>query len=119
MKHVIALAAKFILIAVILEIVLNIMTALSFWQILMISLAVTVASYIIGDLIVLPAFGNMIASITDIGLALIIIHLFNWSGYGVIDLVDCVVAAVVTGIGELLFHSFIHAFLFPARRYDS
>ena len=61
----------------------------------------------------------MIASITDIGLALIIIHLFNWSGYGVIDLVDCVVAAVVTGIGELLFHSFIHAFLFPARRYDS
>lgn len=115
MKHVIALVVKFILVAVILEIVLNIMTALDFGQILTISLAVTIASYFTGDLIILPVFGNLVASVSDMGLTLIILHLFNWSGYGVIDLVDSVAAAVITGIGELLFHSFTRTFLFPDR----
>lgn len=113
MKHVVALTIKFVFIAVILEIVLGIMTALSFGQILMISLAVAIAAYIIGNLLVLPVFGNMIASITETGLALLIIYMFNWSGYGVLDLADAVTAAIITGIGALVFSMFFHSFLYP------
>jgi hypothetical protein len=96
------------MIAVVLEIVLLLFSDLTFTSILWISLVVTALAYIIGDLFILPATNNLVATIADIGLSLVIIYLFNffWNTND-IPFLSALVAAVVIGVGEWFFHKFI------------
>jgi len=108
MKHLTAILIKFVMIAVVLEIVLNILTDLSFGNILLISAAVTVIAYVIGDLMVLPASNNTTATIGDFGLALITIYLFNYFIRGAeISIWDAGIAALALAAGEWFFHKFV------------
>jgi uncharacterized membrane protein YvlD (DUF360 family) len=117
MKHITALIIKFIMVAVILEIALNLMTALSFGEILWISLVVTVISYVIGDLIVLALTNNTVATLVDFGIALATIYLFNYmSGYEFISFTDALISAIVIGIGEWFFHKYVASVVFPDRK---
>lgn len=108
MKHIPALLIKFIMTAVVLEIVLLLLSGVTFGRILWIALVITVASYIIGDMVILPATNNVVATIADIGLSLIIIYMFNffWNRND-LPFLSALIAAVILGGGEWVFHKFI------------
>jgi hypothetical protein len=108
MKHITALIVKFLIITLALEIVLGMLTNLTFSEILSIAVTITVVAYIVGDLLILPISNNTIATIADIGLAAITIYAFNYlRDYGTISIVDSLIAAVVIGMGEWFFHKYI------------
>jgi hypothetical protein len=108
MKHVTALLIKFVMIAVALEIVLNLLTDLTFGDILYIAAAVTLLAYVIGDLFILRATNNTVAAIADAGLALAVIYAFNffWN-VRYISFIDALIAAAVLGVGEWFFHKYV------------
>jgi hypothetical protein len=108
LKHITAIISKYIMVAVVLEIILKLMTSLSFGNILLISLAVTVIAYVIGDVFILPATNNIFAVIADFALALVTIYAFNFSLYrNMVSFWSALVAAAVLGIGEWFFHMFM------------
>lgn len=108
MKHLSALIVKYVMTAVILEIALLLLSDAGFGSILLISLIVTAISYIIGDMIILPATNNIIATIADMGLAAVTIYLCNfiWNNR-IIPFLSALVSGVVLGVGEYFFHKII------------
>jgi hypothetical protein len=92
----------------VLEIVLLLLTRLSFSQILWVSLVVTAISYLLGDLVILQASNNLIATIADIGLSVVVIYMFNffWNRND-ISMLSALVAGVVLGLEEAVFHKII------------
>lgn len=113
MKHIVAFILKTGIVAIILEIVLGYWTALTFTQILMISLAVTFVAYIVGDILVLPATNNTIATLADIGLAFAVIYLFNFVYTPHIRWMDALIAGFAVGVGEILFHRYMSRMVLP------
>ncbi|MDZ5608538.1 YndM family protein [Bacillus pseudomycoides] len=69
MKHIVALLIKYIAISAVLLMILGIFQDISLPRILLISLTITGSAYLIGDLFVLSKYGNMVATITDLGLS--------------------------------------------------
>lgn len=69
MKHIVALLIKYTAISAVLLMVLGIFQHVSIPRILLISLLITGTAYLIGDLFVLPKYGNIIATIADFGLS--------------------------------------------------
>lgn len=117
MKHIGALLLKFVILAIVLELVLLNLSALSFRTILTVALTITVLSYLIGDIAILPKSNNTVATITDIGLSFITILLFNYSIPGAaISFSDALIASIGVGIGEWLFHKFMSKSVLPAQR---
>ncbi|WHH60039.1 DUF2512 family protein [Petroclostridium sp. X23] len=117
MKHINALLIKFMMIAVALEVILMLVTDLSFGAILYIALAVTLIAYVIGDLLILPASNNTVATIADAGLALVTIFMFNYVFRGAyISFADALLAAAVLGVGEWIFHKYVARAVFPERQ---
>lgn len=65
MKTTIALIIKFIVTMAAAWISFMIFGQVAFWTVVVIALAGTVLNYLIGDLLILPRFGNVVASILD------------------------------------------------------
>lgn len=108
MKHIIALVVKYVMVASVLEIILGIFTNLSILEILIISLTITIMTYIIGDLLIFSIFNNSVAAVADAGLCWLIIYLFNYVWpIRYISLLSALSAAVIVGIGEIFFHMYI------------
>ncbi len=105
MRLLMALLIKFSMIAVILEIILLLFSELSFGSILWIAIIVTVPAYLIGDILILPATNNTVATITDVILSLVTIYSFNffWDTDD-ITFLSALIAAVVIGVCEGFFH---------------
>ena len=103
-----ALVIKFIIAAVVSEIVLGIYTNLNAGQILLISLVITAVTYLIGDLLILSVFNNTTAAVADAALCWLIIYLGNyfWPA-GNVSLLGALSAAVIIGIGEIFLHKYI------------
>lgn len=100
------------MVSVILELVLYNMTRLSFGNILVVSLTVTVLSYLVGDLLILKYTNNIVATLADVGLALVTVYLFNFFYYRPgISFVTALITAVIVGIGEWVFHKFVFRIL--------
>lgn len=108
MKHMTALVTKFVIVAVVSEIILGIFTNLSIGEILLVSLTITMVTYPIADLLILSVFNNTIAAIADAGLCWLIIYLSNyvWPIRSV-SLLSALSAAVIIGIGEIFLHMYI------------
>jgi hypothetical protein len=116
MRKVNALIIKFIMVTIVLEIVLNLMTNLTFWNTVVVSAAVTIIAYSIGDLLILRATNNIIATIADVGLAFVVIYMFNLISYTVqIPFISALVSAAALGVGEWFFHKHFADSLFPGR----
>ena len=116
MKHITALLIKFVMIALVLEIALNLLTNLTFGDILYIAAVITVLAYIIGDLFILPATNNTVATVADAGLAFVTIYAFNFVwGVRYISFLDALIAAAVLGLGEWFFHKYVASNVFPNR----
>ncbi|HWQ73718.1 MAG TPA: DUF2512 family protein [Syntrophomonas sp.] len=108
MKHLTVLVIKFVLAAVVTEIILGMYSNLSIREILLVSLAITVITYLIGDLLILYVFNNTVAAVADAGLCWLIIYLSNymWPGRDV-PLLSALSAAVVIGVGEVFLHMYV------------
>jgi hypothetical protein len=108
MKHLTALVIKFVLAAVVTEIILGLYSDLSLREILLVSLAITVITYLIADLLILYVFNNTVAAVADAGLCWMIIYLANymWPARDV-PLLAGLAAAAVIGIGEVFLHIYI------------
>ena len=68
MKHIVALLIKYTAITAVLLIILSIFQGISIPRVLLISFSYG-AAYLIGDLFILPKYGNMIATMADFGLS--------------------------------------------------
>ena len=108
MRHISALVVKFIMTAVILEVILLLFNDLTFGNILWIALLVTVIGYALGDMVILPATNNFIAAIVDMGLSLIVIYLFNfiWNTNH-ITFIGALISGIAIGLGEIFYHKII------------
>jgi uncharacterized membrane protein len=108
LRHISTLIFKYVITAIILEIVLLLFGNLSFTNILWISLAITLISYIIGDNILLPTTNNTVATISDVILALVILYLVNYLWMkNEIPFFAALIASVSLGVGEWFFHKLI------------
>ncbi|WP_027409772.1 YndM family protein [Anoxybacteroides tepidamans] len=116
MRHVIPLLIKFALWGTVLFSIFTIFNApLSF--ILIITLATAVASYVLGDIFVLPRTGNWIASIADLFLSFGLIWFFS---YLLIQPTANMAyasfyAALAVAAGEPFFHLFMENRIFDGR----
>lgn len=80
---------------------------MSFGNVFFISLVLSLASYIIGDLIVLPRTNNTFATAADFGLAFLVI----WFMVENVTYGSTVVISLLAAAGVSLFEVFFHRFL--------
>ncbi|WP_141493299.1 YndM family protein [Bacillus thuringiensis] len=111
MKHIVALLIKYTAITAVLLIILSIFKGISIPKVLLISLFLTGAAYLIGDLFILPKYGNMIATMADFGLSFfgtwLLTSLFtNLDATRNIGL-SSFIAALIIGGTEVFFHIYM------------
>lgn len=109
MRHATALLIKFAMTLFMLFIVLGLFFRVSFVDIFWTSIVLTIAAYIVGDLLILPLLGNLSATIADFGLVFLGVwiigaYLFNMD----VPLVTAaLVSAVAIAAGEWFFHRYM------------
>jgi Protein of unknown function (DUF2512) len=122
MKHVKALVIKFIMILAVLWIVFTLMFDAGFGDTLLISVILTVAAYLIGDLLILSRAGdrskpdgdytkrNAVATISDAILTFLVLwvlgELLLNSDINVI--LASLISTVAIGVGEWFFHHYVN-----------
>ncbi len=108
MKHLSALLIKFVVFAVILELYLLPATNLDFFRILLLSAAVTVIAYFIGDIVIMPRAGNMTATLINLTIAFFTVFSFGYiKGFESITITDSIVCSVLIGVSEWFFHKYL------------
>ncbi|RAK16601.1 uncharacterized protein DUF2512 [Anoxybacillus vitaminiphilus] len=110
MRHVTALGIKLALTATVLFSILTIFSTALFSEITLISLVITLATYVIGDLFILPRFGNLIASIADF--VMFTAGIWLLSQFFVQEaqtnlIIASLIAAIAIALGEALFHAYM------------
>lgn len=114
MRHIIALIIKFTITGVILELTLRFLTSVSSMNIFLIALLFTLISYGLGDLIILNKTNNIIATIADGVLAFLILFASNYIfRYTIISLKTVLIASVILGIEEWIYHKYVRMAVFP------
>lgn len=109
MKHIRALIIKFILITAVLLVTLGFLYGVDFGEILTISVILTITAYLIGDMVFLPRYGNIAATVADFGLA----YLGTWLiGAMIIEEpirlgVASFISALFIAIAEAFFHRYL------------
>lgn len=117
MKHITALLIKYTAISAVLLAILGIVQDVSIPRILFISLVITGTAYLIGDLFILPRYGNMIATVADFGLSFLGI----WGlTYFLTDIYSTRVittlsfwSALIIGVIEVFFHIYMQKLVLP------
>src|SRR5690625_3534318 len=109
MEHVKALIIKFIMCTAALWIVLSLFYGVSFGYVVWISLVLTVLSYSVGDLLILPNAGNAVATLADFGLTFLVVWLM---GAYLFDpatpaALSAFFSAILIAVGEWLFHNYM------------
>jgi hypothetical protein len=116
MKHTKAMAIKFISNLVLLSIILGLFYDMAFRNILLITLVLGVAAYVIGDLLILPRTNNTVATIADFGLAFLIIWLMSENlTYGDNHFSMSLIAALGVALFEYMFHKYLANNVLPDR----
>lgn len=123
MKHLIALAIKFVMVTLVLLVVLTWAFDVSFTHTLLISLALTALSYATGDLLVFLNAGkpenqstrNTIATFADFLMAFAAIWLIGWllTGENAAMVTPALVSALVISAGEWFFHQYVDRSVVP------
>ena len=111
MKHIVALLIKYTAVTAVLLVILGIFQGISIPRVLLISLIMTGAAYLIGDLFILPKYGNMIATMADFGLSFfgtwLLTSLFtNLDATRNIGFSSFLAALIIGGI-EVFFHIYM------------
>ncbi len=109
MEHTKALLYKFILILASLLVVFGFIYGVSFGDILLMSIILTIVLYILGDLVILPRFGNLTATLGDFGISYLGLW-FLGNMYVEEDIrlsVASFLSACLITIGEAFFHMYL------------
>ncbi|MCA1053725.1 YndM family protein [Rossellomorea aquimaris] len=117
MRNAKALAIKFIATFVLLFLILVGVEGMTFGEIFLLSMILSVVSYVLGDLILLPRTSNTISALADFGLAFTIVY-FLTGGMtgGSTYLIRSIVAALALTVFELFFHRNILRAVLSGRR---
>jgi hypothetical protein len=113
MKHVEAILIKFFTTLIVLSLLLLLFNLPSYWDIIIMSIALTGIGYLIGDLYILRKFGNGIAFFADFGLAALTLWLLGFFliGPGFPALTIALLAAIFIAVSESLFHIYMNEFV--------
>ena len=107
-RHLTAVIMKFVAVTAILYIALGVIMDTPVTDILIMGFVLTAVSYILGDLMVLPAAGNSIAVLSDIVLATLLLWMLgNAMDNSAGSLVNALAVSVFVGIGEWFFHNYM------------
>ena len=107
MKTIIALIIKFSLTLGAAWIAFSIFDNIAFSLVLLIAVIGTFLNYVIGDLFILPSFGNTFASIADGGLSVVTAFLLITLSYDLTTLISLIVFAIVIAVTEYFFHIYL------------
>ncbi len=108
MKHIVALLLKFGMVTLVLLLSSYLFISLTISQILIISVAVTLLAYLIGDLVILAKSNNIIATVSDFALVWITLFMFNYILPGInISVFDALMASLLISMGEWIFHKYM------------
>lgn len=109
MEHIKALVIKFVLFTIVLFVVFGLFYAVDFGDVLGLSLLATAIAYVLGDLIILPRYGNLTATIGDFIIAFLTIWLFGAAFIeNAVPIVGAaLIAAAILACGEYFYHSYI------------
>ncbi|MED3778182.1 YndM family protein [Geobacillus stearothermophilus] len=114
MRHLLALALKYLLTATVMFAILPLFLRISSAELLWFSLWLTLVAYALGDLYVLPRLGNVSATIADFGL----VFVATWIGVGAFydgaggTMINAAFfSALLAALGELLFHGYVLRFV--------
>lgn len=110
MKHIKPLAIKFISSLVLLSVILGLFFDMSFGNIFLITLVLSVVSYVIGDLFILRRTNNIIATVADLGLAFLVIR-FMGDALANGDNGDMFTMSLIAAIGVALFEYAFHKYV--------
>ncbi|UOR13961.1 DUF2512 family protein [Halobacillus amylolyticus] len=110
MGHVKALSIKGIMTLVVLYVILSLGFGISFINTLILTIVLGAASYVLGDLYILPKTNNITATMADFGVTFLIIWLLGIALTGM-ELGTmagaAAITAVVIALGEYFFHFYI------------
>jgi len=108
MEHVRVLIIKVLMIGVITVAVLSLFRGLSPASSIWLAIVITAVAYLIGDLLILPAYGNLSASISDGIIAFLVTWLTPFVATGMdITFGTALTVGVLVGIGEWFFHKYV------------
>ena len=120
MKHMKNLAIKFISILAVLFVILGIFYDMSFGNVLSISVVLTLASYLIGDLLILRKTNNTMATISDFALAFLVIWLMGENlTYGDSLVMPALIAAAGIALFETFFHKYVSRQIHEANEHQN
>jgi hypothetical protein len=114
MAHLKALGIKFIIITVIVLSLFSIFNYAVFNNLILISLATTIISYLLGDMLVLRNLGNVTATISDFGLSFLLYWMLGSFFFGMSGpiVLTSLAAAFFTAIAEPFIHEYIRNQIF-------
>ncbi|MDW7674863.1 MAG: DUF2512 family protein [Bacillota bacterium] len=103
-----ALLIKFIMTFAFAWIAFRLIDGNAFGQIVLLSIIATAVNYIAGDLIVLPKFGNIVASIGDGGMGAIVAYIMALIlPTFVVSATSLIIFLTFIAIGEYFFHQYL------------
>jgi hypothetical protein len=108
LRHIVRMAVKFISCLVVLGIILGLFFNFSFTDVLLITTVLGVVSYLLGDLLLLRATNNFIASAADFGLTFLLIW---FMGQALTFEPNLFTAALLSAVAVTAFEFLFHRFL--------
>lgn len=111
-KHIVNVAIKFLIFTVVLSFLLPTMSAAAnrytFGGVIWVAAFLTVLAYVVGDLWVLPNFGNWVAVGADAGLVILGLWMLpGILGTPPVTFTTMVMAALLLGVAEFYFHRYL------------
>lgn len=114
MKHVTAMVLKYVFIAAITTAILSGVLGYDVGSSLWVSLILTLALYVLGDMMILPSMGNMTATLADAGVALLLVSLAPlYSGVDAVPFTSALAVAALIGVAEYFFHGYLQRTVLP------
>ena len=108
MEHVRALIIKVLMIGVITMVVLSMFRGITPADSIYIAIVITLVAYVLGDMLILPAYGNLAASISDGIIAFLIAWLTPFVAPNIpVTLGNALAVGALVGIGEWFFHKYV------------
>lgn len=109
MTNVQPVVVKFVTSTLLLASVLGMLYHADFWTIVKIGVVVTALGYFAGDKIILPKWGNLMATVADFGLVYIVVWLMGAFLFnpGTPLATASFYSAVIVALGEYLFHVYL------------
>lgn len=107
MKHLAALGIKYIMTVVVLLAFMSLGGSAPLGTRAGLALFLVVVNYLIGDLIILPVYGNRIAVVLDGVLSAIMLYGLQFISRAVLSVSGAIIMGILIGLTEQFFHRFV------------